>query len=147
MSNDRTMWFRSKIDWWLGLVLAAAPVVTVVAALTAPADERFAAYGSTLLLVGIYFGLVFPMTYGVDDSYLLVRHGLVRRRIPLAAITEVRPTHNPLSSPALSLDRLRITYGKGLFKSVMISPADKRGFLTELALRALLTRNGDGLVR
>jgi hypothetical protein len=42
-------------------------------------------------------------------------------------ITAITPTSNPLSSPALSLDRLRIDYGKG--RSVMISPRDKQGFL------------------
>jgi hypothetical protein len=39
----------------------------------------------------------------------------------------VEETRNPLSSPALSLDRLKITYGNG--KRIMISPADKIGFL------------------
>ncbi len=33
-----------------------------------------------------------------------------RGKIPLAAIDEVRPTRNPMSAPAGSLDRLRIDY-------------------------------------
>ncbi len=40
---------------------------------------------------------------------------------------------NPLGSPACSLDRLRIEYGK---KRIMISPPDKPGFLRALAQRA-----------
>jgi hypothetical protein len=100
-----------------------------------------------LIVFGIYFGLVFPMRYGLDDTDLLVRFGVCRQRVPLADITEVRPTHNPLSSPALSLDRLHVQYGPGFFKAVMISPADREGFLDDLARSAGLKREGDRLVR
>jgi hypothetical protein len=87
------------------------------------------------------------MRYGLTETHLIVRYGLVRQRVALADITAVAPTRSPLSSPALSLDRLRITYGTGVFKNVMISPADKKQFLVELALRARLVRDGDGLKR
>jgi hypothetical protein len=39
----------------------------------------------------------------------------------------------PGMAPALSLDRLRIDYGDG--RSLMISPADKQGFLCDFAAR------------
>jgi hypothetical protein len=39
---------------------------------------------------------------------------------------------DPLSSPACSLDRLLLRYGS---RRIMISPADKIGFLAELQLR------------
>jgi hypothetical protein len=100
-----------------------------------------------LLVLGIYFGLVFPMRYGLDDTHLVVRFGVCRQRIPLAAITEVKPTHNPLSSPALSLDRLHVRFGQGVFKAVMISPTDRNRFLDELAQKTGLQREGDRLVR
>lgn len=100
-----------------------------------------------LLVLGIYFGLVFPMRYGLDDTHLYVRFGLCRPRIPLADISEVYPTRNPLSSPALSLDRLPVQYGQGFFKAVMISPANRNGFLDDLAQKAGLKREGDRLVR
>jgi len=105
------------------------------------------AVGAVLFVCGIYFGLVFPLKYGLDETNLLVRFGLVRQRIPLVDISEVRPTHNPLSSPALSLDRLHVQYGPGFFKAVMISPADRNRFLDELAQKAGLKRQGDRLVR
>lgn len=143
----RTVWFPSKIDWWLAILLAIAPAFALVAGLTAPPSAQLAALGSVVLLAIVYLGLVFPMRYGLTDTELVVRHGFVRQRIRLADITAVTPTRNMLSSPALSLDRLRVTFGTGFFKSVMISPAQKREFLVELALRAQLVRDGDGLVR
>ena len=59
----------------------------------------------------------------------------------------VHPTRNPAGSPALSLDRLRVQYGQGFFKGVMISPVDRNRFLDELAQKAGLKREGDRLVR
>lgn len=53
-------------------------------------------------------------------------------RVPLREIRLVRSTRNPLSSPALSLDRLRIEYGR---RAIMISPDDKARFLEELQKR------------
>jgi hypothetical protein len=50
----------------------------------------------------------------------------------------VVPTRNPLSSPALSLDRLRIEYGQG--RAIMISPADKGPFLRALEERRMAVR-------
>lgn len=147
MTSSNITWFRSKVDWWLAVLLMVAPVISLVAGLTAPASERLAAFAGTSVLAAVYLGLVFPMRYGITDRELIVRHGLVRQRIQLADITAVTPTRNPLSSPALSLDRLRITFGTGFFKNVMISPADKKQFLVELALKARLVRKGDGLVR
>lgn len=145
--TSNATWFPSKIDWWLALILVGAPLVSLVAGLGAPDDARLVTFSSALLIGALYLGLVFPMRYGVDDEHLTIRFGLVRKRIPLDDIREVRPTRNPLSSPALSLDRLRIDHGEGMFKSVMISPGDKQGFLSELAARANLRRNSDGLVR
>jgi hypothetical protein len=95
----------------------------------------------------MYLGLVLPMRYAITDQHLVVRHGLVRQRIALRDITVVEPTRSPLSSPALSLDRLRIEFGTGFFKSAMISPAAKSEFLAELAVKAGLERDGDRLVR
>jgi hypothetical protein len=87
------------------------------------------------------------MRYGLDDTHLLVRFGICRKRIPLVDILEVNPTHNPLSSPALSLDRLRVQFGPGAFQAVMISPAERNRFLDELAQKAGLKREGDRLSR
>jgi hypothetical protein len=147
MAKDNTFWFPSKVDWWLGLLLLVAPLISLAGWFAAAEGERWAASSGLLVLAAAYLGLVFPMRYGLTATHLVVRHGLVRQKIELSKITSVEPTRSPLSSPALSLDRLRITFGAGFFKKVMISPAAKQEFLAELALRARLVRNGDGLVR
>jgi hypothetical protein len=147
MSVNR--WYPSKVDGWIAVALAAGPLMTVAALVgtVVAGSGVWAASLGVLVFVAIYAGLVFPMRYGIDDTHVIVRHGLVRQRIPLDAITEVFPTRNPLSSPALSLDRIAIKFGKGFFKSAMISPAAKSEFLSELAERADLRRDNDRLVR
>lgn len=147
MSVDR--WYPSKIDWWLGAILVLAPLASISGLAIAISSGRGVgtAVAGVATFAAIYIGLVFPTRYGIDHRHLIVRHGLVRRRIPLLAITEVAPTRNLLSSPALSLDRLRITFGGAVSRSVMISPADRAGFLATLAASAKLRRDGERLVR
>jgi hypothetical protein len=151
MSAEQLRWYPSKVDWWLVPVLCVPPVaavaVCVAFALADSGSGLLVGVAVAVLVAGIYLGLVFPMRYGLDDTHLVVRFGICRQRIPLADISEVHPTHNPLSAPALSLDRLHVQYGQGFFKVVMISPADRNLFLDELAQRAGLRREGERLFR
>jgi hypothetical protein len=151
MSLEPVQWYPSKIDWWLAPLLCLPPagviLVCVISAVTGEMSAMLVGLVAAVVIAGVYLGLVFPMRYGMDDTHLIVRFGLCRQRVPLADIREVHPTHNPLSSPALSLDRLRVQYGPGFFKAVMISPANRNAFLNELADKAGLERIGDRLVR
>lgn len=151
MENEHRNWYRSKLDWWLVPLLCLPPVVAIAvcsqAAIHGPTTDLLVGCFVALMVASVYFGLIFPLRYGFDESHLIVRHGVCRQRILLADISDVHPTRNPLSSPALSLDRLRIQFGQGLFKAVMISPADRDRFLDELAQRAGMQRQGDCLTR
>jgi hypothetical protein len=151
MSAEAVQWYRSKIDWWMYPLLCLPPLGAVVAcvALVQAGISSGWAWGLLIILffVGIYFGLVFPLRYGLDQTHLVVRFGVCRSRIPLADIVEVHPTSNPIGSPALSLDRLHVQYGDSIFKCVLISPTDRNRFLDDLAQKAGLKREGDRLVR
>lgn len=149
--NTEILWFRSKVDWWIAILLCVPPIAAVVANVSLLMGEKNAEWPAgaiaALVVLGIYAGLVFPMRYGLGNGRLIVRSGLLRKTISLTDVVEVRPTRNPLSSPALSLDRLRIQYGQGFFKGVMISPAHRQQFLAEMARLAGLSRDGERLVR
>jgi len=151
MSAEEPRWYPSKIDWWLVAVLCVPPVaavaVCVASALAGSITDLLVGVAVAVFVGGFYFGLVVPMRYGLDDTHLIVRNGVCRQRIPLAEISDVYPTRNPLSSPALSLDRLHVQFGQGFFKGVMISPADRDLFLDDLAQQAGLKREGDRLCR
>ena len=87
-----------------------------------------------LLLAGVFqLHALYSVEYTLDATDLRIRASFFRWRVPLAAIESIEPTRNPLSSPACSLDRLLIRYAG---KRIMISPADRAGFLRALRQRA-----------
>jgi Bacterial PH domain len=77
------------------------------------------------LLAGCGFvaWVVAATRYTLDSATLTVRSGPLRWTVPLSEIHSVTPTREPRSSPALSMDRLRIDYGHG--RSLLISPASR----------------------
>lgn len=128
--------FKSKVDLWLALVLAFSVGAGTVGAFVA------ASAGLVMLPVAalIFFGaavlpiwLLITTEYTLSDKDLLVVSGPFRWIVPIADIANVEGTRNPLSSPALSLDRLSIEYSRG--KSIMISPQQKERFLRSLEAR------------
>lgn len=145
------VWFPSKLDWWLGVLMAVPPIASLFslgASLADPQQTGIVVAVATLgFVVALYGLLVIPVRYGIDGENLIVRFGVVRQRIKLDAIREVTPTRNPLASPALSLDRLSVRTGEGLTATTMISPRDRDAFLSMLASVSRLQRDGDRLIR
>ncbi|WP_081044797.1 PH domain-containing protein [Xanthomonas translucens] len=137
------MTFRSKIDWWLAAIMLLVIAVSLV---TAVAASHGRSNGGLLTAAAVFvIGTVLPAwlllstAYTIESEVLIVRSGPIRQRIPLDQISDIRPSSNPISSPALSLDRLEIHYGQ---KRILISPKDKQGFIKAIrdAQRALEQR-------
>lgn len=147
----KTIWYRSKVDWWLGLILIVVPLVSlaVLVASFRSSDrvELVVAIMTCIFIAALYGLLIIPVRYGIAEDELIIRFGVVRWRVRLRAIEEVKPTRNPLSSPALSLDRLAVRTGPGLLSMTLISPADREDFLKLLAMRSGLGWDGNRLVR
>jgi hypothetical protein len=157
------MIYRTKVDpltpialiRLIGLPIAIGLIILIGAG--APVGWFVLIVGpAPLLLVLLLVG--WPVDYDPDatrsdgEPILLVRCGrLLRYEIPLAGISEVRPSASPLSSPASwSYDRLEIAYRlrSGFGRTLLISPRDRDGFLGELARRAgYLERQGDRLLQ
>ncbi len=128
--------FRSKIDLWLVAVLGLATVVAIsvaVAATVSAGVAGLAAWFTPVVMLVVFRALVWPIRYDIEAEHLAVHFGFARKRIALSEITRLTPSRNPLSSPALSLDRIRIDYGDR--KWVLISPADRSGFATAIQER------------
>jgi hypothetical protein len=128
--------FVSKRDAWLVALLWGASLIDfAVAAWLLLGSEPVRGFVVPILLAAGVFQLhvLYAIDYTLEGDALRIRASLFRWRVPLAAIDSVEPTRNPLSSPAGSLDRLRVRWGA---KRIMISPEDKAGFLRALAARA-----------
>ena len=125
--------YRSKISPLLTILLIAATISPLIPLFFEP-------YDSTTLLVCLLTFLVclvicipalFMTYYTIEDDSLHIKSGfLYNKKIAIASIRKVEETNNIISSPAPSLDRLEIIFNK--FDSVLISPADKEGFLKEM---------------
>lgn len=124
--------FRSKVDTWILVLMIVAIVFQVfaVGAAALQAGDPGTTTGLILLVIGVSGLLVWLLVgtyYTVERDEIRVVSGPFRWKVPIGEITEVKATRNPLSSPALSLDRLAIHYGKR--RRIMVSPADRDGFL------------------
>lgn len=129
--------YTSKIDTWLALVLVGTVAACLIAFVFAFRTGSISAIAATLpaLIIGagLPIWLMTSTTYTLSNTTLLVKSGPFKWQVPVEQITSITPTSNPLSSPALSLDRLRIDYGRG--QSIMISPKDKGQFIQDLEAR------------
>lgn len=139
MSHGRSSVYPSKRDGWIVLILWVTASVMMLAAHAvwrepAPLEIRLALSALFIGVAGFVLWLLYGTGYTLTDELLHIRSGPFRWRVKLDAINEVVPTRNPLSSPACSLDRLRIRY-RGARFGIMISPRDKNRFLRDLASR------------
>jgi len=139
------MKFRSKIDWWAYLVFLgwlAANLWFIISYIVNG--------GLASLIIVIFFTpfsvlIMAPMLlrsyYLFDDESkeLVIRCGLGKgTRIAYDLLASAERTRNPISSPALSMDRVEVKFKSksGKFSdTIIISPNDREGFFAELKAR------------
>ena len=136
--------FNSKIDLWL-LILVLAGVSVCVWGLAESwngliaRDLGLAVLVIALLALGVALPLwiLISLRYFLSDDMLRIRCGPFRWQVQIGEITAIDSIRSPYSSPAMSLDRLRIEYGDG--RSVMISPEPRAEFLRQIEHRRKLS--------
>ena len=119
--------FKSKIDLWFGLVLVYPIFVSIKSLL----------FGEWIGLIGlgVVVGLILFLSkttrYIINENQLIIKSTwIVNVRIDISKITKIEKSNSVLSSPALSLDRLRIRYNK--YDEILISPKEKNEFIDQL---------------
>lgn len=126
--------YRSKIDVWLIAVLGITIVASLFASFAILSSETPVAFAiatfTAIIGIELPLWLLLSTHYTLGDDRLTVQSGPFKWRIPVADITDITQSSNPISSPALSLDRLRIDYSRG--SSLMISPHNKSEFLRDI---------------
>ena len=126
------MRFVSKVDGWiipLFVVAIAGMLFAFVAVITGdtPMWARIGFSGVSVVFCAVLFSILKSTFYVVENGELRIFSGPFRWKVAVADIVDIKPTRNPLSSPALSFDRLKVSYGTHRF--VLVSPADKDGFI------------------
>ena len=125
--------FRSKVDALLvvpALFGFGLPLLLIVSGL---AEGRPAAGAVIPVLILLAVAPLFLISYELTDTEIVVRQGWFRRRMPFARLRVLKATRSIRSSPALSLDRIEIRTDRGLW--LMVSPADKAGFIAAIRAR------------
>jgi len=129
--------FRSKIDArFKALALALAGVAFFTTWMRPKSAPGAVWTAMDLLLIGaaaLAIWVTFTTYYELEHDALVAHSGPFSWRIPFTEIVAVRPSDSSKSGPAMSLDRLQISYGGG--RSLLISPADQAGFLAMLHRR------------
>lgn len=115
--------YKSKVDWWLVVLILAVFGFPIVDGILSKE------YMLSVVFVGflsLFYIMAITLKYKIEGEYL----SIWRTKIDIKTIRKVYATRNPLSSPALSINRIAIVYNK--YDEVLISPKDRGDFIEEL---------------
>lgn len=122
--------FNSKVDTWLIVMLCvfiAALFGSLMVAENTVGYANFAGITMIFLLLIILPVWMFVSTkYVVDNEVLRIQCGPFSWVVKISEIISVTETRNPISSPALSLDRLELKFATR--RPLLVSPKDKQRF-------------------
>lgn len=125
------MYFPSKKDLWLGIVIWCSLLSGIYLAAT-EADRYFILLISLILNLALFGWIWFKTGYTLTDNSLEIKCGPFYQKIPYSKIRSVKRTRDPSGGYALSLDRIKIKHG---YDITIISPIDPHIFITELKRR------------
>ncbi|MBM4360560.1 MAG: hypothetical protein FJ096_20835 [Deltaproteobacteria bacterium] len=150
MSEDARIheprWFPSRTAPSVAFLLTLPPLGALVTLVGAVKDGRLGiALVPVALVLVIYLGLLIPSEYGLDDDHVIVRSGLVRLRLPVASIRQVRSLRRDKRT-GKAFEGLELCFGEGRFERIRIAPREHGRFLDQLGELTGLERLGDDLV-
>ena len=137
------MKFKSKIDWWIHLVFVLALHFSIVPFLPLMIEQTresrniliITGVVTAVLLTAVIIPIWLKTEYTITEKTLIIQAGLfIWPGIIIKNIIEVEDSRTFISSPALSMNRIKITYENrsGRVRTTAISPKDKEGFLKML---------------
>ena len=135
-NREEGITYRTKIDWWLGILLGGTMVLMLYIVIEPLIHGEGIQLGMTIVSV-ITLLIVLPLffiKYTFYSTHLLISCGIYgKERVEYHLIRQMKETKNPISSAAMSLDRLQIDYmEKGYHQTVLISPVRKKEFIERL---------------
>ena len=122
------MYFPSKKDAWLypinwGCIIACFTPIFI--------GRDYEALFFTIPLGIFLCWSWFTTGYNINEDYLMIQYGPIKKNIPIKDIKSISQTKNFIAASALSIDRLEILYGVD-FGTAIISPKDRRKFVAHL---------------
>jgi hypothetical protein len=123
--------FRSRISVLLSVFILVIFILPSIPIIQEKIYLAMYGIGGTLLFIVLLFT---GIRYVISDYKLISRVGFLSfGSVNITDIISVERSYNPLSSPAASIKRLRISLRKGVSPSYMlISPVKEQEFIEEL---------------
>ncbi|MGV9004644.1 PH domain-containing protein [Flavobacterium sp.] len=115
--------YRSKVDWWLMAIIFVPFAAIFVKGII---DRKIEMIITAVGMIGLILLLLWKIKYKIESTTLTVWF----TKIEIKSIKKIYKTRNPLSSPALSIDRIAIVYNK--YDEILISPKDQVQFIEDL---------------
>lgn len=139
--ENRRSVYGTEYDAWVVILLVATLLVVLGFLIYALLRGNILIAALFGLFLFIVVGLTIPINYTITATELVVRSGLIVRRIPLEGIERIYPDRTVLANPAGSFDRLAIKYRRAdrSRMTLWISPRHRQRFLEEIARSAGLT--------
>ncbi|BAK14748.1 hypothetical protein SSIL_0325 [Solibacillus silvestris StLB046] len=122
------MVFKSKVDIWMAFIFILVPISMLYGVITEPSAVLLLVTAFIIVLLCILF---FGTKYVIEADELIIYGGIYKKRIPIKQIRSLRPSKNPLSAPAMSIDRIEITFDPHI-QVILISPKEKELFVKKL---------------
>lgn len=145
------MFFPSKKDTWLTIIIWLFALLFILPPIFFPefgvwmTPELFDKQWLKIIIlspIGLFLLWIwFKTGYTIADNLLLIRYGPFKKKIVIHDIHSLRKTKNPFSDPALSMDKIEISFAK--FETVSVSPKDQHEFVRQLVKQnpAIKTEN------
>ncbi|MFT6826834.1 MAG: hypothetical protein ACI9Z3_001222 [Roseivirga sp.] len=125
--------FKAKVSYGLLIPIILLIIVEITWLFAKPQinTNAFLTIAILLATVALILILFLKTVYTINGDKLIIKSSfLYSKQIDIHAIKTIRKSRDLTSSPAPSLDRLEISYGK--LDSILISPLRKRTFVTSL---------------
>ncbi|WP_053428615.1 PH domain-containing protein [Rossellomorea marisflavi] len=122
------VYFPSKKDGWMGFLHLI--ILFLCFGLPVLSDEWVWIFVIPLVLGVVNLLIWFRTGYRVEAEEVVIYYGLITLRVPIQEIERVAFIKSPFVGPALSVDRIGITYSASKFLTV--SPRNQEEFLQVL---------------
>lgn len=138
--------YRSRVDAWIAIILGivAAACLSSGIGMIVKGMPGGVIMAPIIIFTGVIlpFWLMLTTRYVLGSDTLEIRSDPIKWEVPLKEIRKITPSRSILSSPAFSLDRLEIQYGR--WNSILISPAQRDDLLRELETRRAAVASSSG---
>ena len=114
--------FKSKVDYWIPLIISLAFIPTIVFSII---EQQYL----VLVISTLFYSFIMISIFNI--KYLLIENKPIQsKRYNLCHLIQIQHTHDCISSPAASLDRIKLIFSKGEY--IIISPQNQKEFIRQI---------------